>query len=159
MMTRWPRGYRSFLARARTSGPDALVALVITGSLPTGTRFVPFGDTNWSAQRSVQDDIPGYAMIDRSAGLDLSDLTAQDAGGIIDVWLGFGEVRLDLPTLLPVQVETNGLIGNIDYPSGTRNDQGFFIHDVQGFNAATDTPVTTVRVWSLIGSVDVSINN
>lgn len=149
--------------RGRSSGAlgffsaVGIVALVFTAILPTGTRFVPFGAATWNAEQSLSDGGGGFAMIAGSASIDLSELSRADAGGTVDVWVGFGTADVVLPAELPVRVETNSLIGNAEFPQDTspRKISGMFIHDDRAFGA-DGALVTTVRLWNLIGNIDIT---
>jgi len=149
--------------RGRTSGAlgffsaVGIAAIVFTAIVPTGSRFVPFGTADWSAEESLAGGDSGTAMIAGKTTVDLSELSRVDAGGTVDVWLGFGSVDLVLPDDLPMRVETNALIGNADFPRDTspRKVSGMFLHNDRTLGSGS-APVTTVRVWNLIGNIDVT---
>lgn len=144
----------------------AALTLLIIGVFPAGTQFTPFGSPSWSVSSESADATPGYALIAGQATIDLSDL--DDAAGsdsrTIDVWLGFGQTELILPADREIRVESNAIIGGVDYAadSNDRSDDrgGFLFHDEHTFNddsndSRTGDRPSQIRVWSLVGHVNV----
>lgn len=155
----------------------AAVALLVVGVIPAGTQFSAFGGSGWRAEAtgsstSFGGEVPGYAMIAGRADLDLRALrdtrNADDVPGrVIDVWVGLGVTELELPIDTAVRMETNTLIGAVKYGTAGSNfgsdadsvDRGgVFLHDSRTFStedAENDVPIPVIRVWSLIGQVNV----
>ncbi|MFC5929369.1 PspC domain-containing protein [Cryobacterium melibiosiphilum] len=158
----------------------AAVALLVVGVIPAGTQFSAFGGSGWRAEATGSstdfgnETVPGYAMIAGEATVDLRALAdtrnADDvAGRVIDVWVGLGVTQLELPSNTAIRVETNTFIGAVDYAAGanfgsgsadadTVDRGGVFLHDSRTFSADDaeyDVPIPVIRVWSLIGQVDV----
>ncbi|MFT2817265.1 PspC domain-containing protein [Leifsonia sp. A12D58] len=141
----------------------AALALVVLGVFPQGTQFSPFGSPNWTVSSNSADAVPGYAIIAGAPTVDLSRLddARLNDGRTIDVWLGFGETELILPTDRTVTVQSNLLAGAIDDESdqGTTrasNERGgVFFHDSRTFNSGEAGAVTEIRVWSFAGQVSI----
>lgn len=155
--------------RGRTSGAMggfaflAAASLLLLGVLPQSTQFALVGAPTWSVSASAADAVPGYATL---AGAPTVNLTAldnarSDDGRTIDVWLGFGETELVLPDNRPVTVEVNTLIGGLDYEATSGSNRsstergGIFLHDSRTFNGPDSQAVPHIRVWTLIGQVNV----
>jgi phage shock protein PspC (stress-responsive transcriptional regulator) len=141
----------------------AVLTLLFVGVFPQGTQFSPFGDNHWMVSSAAADGAPGYAMIAGNPTVDLSDLSSSARGGgrTIDVWLGFGATDVILPAHGSVRVETNSIVGGVDYGDNNSSDHGgVFFHDSRslngaGSNSTSDRPVAQIRIWSLVGQVDV----
>ncbi|WP_022884526.1 PspC domain-containing protein [Glaciibacter superstes] len=141
----------------------AAAALLIIGVFPAGTQFTPFGSPNWSVSSSAADAVPGYAMIAGRATVDLRALddAASSDSRTIDVWLGAGETELILPADREIRVESNAIIGGVDYENdGTANHGNFLMHDErtindEGYDGKTGDRPSQIRVWSLVGHVTV----
>ncbi|TFC97971.1 hypothetical protein E3O65_09640 [Cryobacterium breve] len=136
----------------------AAVALVFLGLFPTGTAFFPVGVPVWKVSTDADSSPPGYAVL---AGRATFDLTALNSVGpaerTIDVWMGVGVTELILPSDRSVQVETNALIGGIDYvgDAAAAERGGLFFHDSHTFTDDDTRTVTRIRVWTALGQVTV----
>jgi phage shock protein PspC (stress-responsive transcriptional regulator) len=138
----------------------AVVALLVFGVFPTGTQFVPFGAPNWTVGSAAADEAPGYAVIAGQPTIDLTSLGEGDGFRTIDVWLGFGQTELILPTDRSVRVETNAVIGGVDYGDGSTADRGgMFFHGSRIIDSPSSNPAVQIRVWSLVGQVEIVPSN
>jgi phage shock protein PspC (stress-responsive transcriptional regulator) len=139
----------------------AAVGLLVLGVFPAGTQFVPFGAPNWTVVTRAADHVPGYAVIAGNPTVDLSELdTAGGQSRTIDVWLGFGQTELILPADRPVRIETNTIIGGVDYGSTSAADHGgVFFHDSHTVNGAGKYPAVQIRIWSLVGQLEIVTGN
>jgi phage shock protein PspC (stress-responsive transcriptional regulator) len=136
----------------------AVLTLLFVGVFPQGTQFSPFGDNRWTVSSSSNDTTPSFAMIAGNPTVDLNDLPAAGRSGArtIDVWLGFGETEVILPADRAVTVETNSIIGGVDYADNASSDRGgILFHDRRSLNGNPDRPAAAIRIWSLVGQVDV----
>ncbi|MGO4689869.1 PspC domain-containing protein [Glaciibacter sp. 2TAF33] len=136
----------------------AVLTLLFVGVFPQGTQFSPFGDNHWVVSSSSSDATPSFAMIAGNPTVDLSDLSTAGRSDTrtIDVWLGFGATDVILPADRSVRVETNSIVGGVDYGDDHSNDQGgVLFHDARSLNGNPDRPVASIRIWSLVGQVDV----
>jgi phage shock protein PspC (stress-responsive transcriptional regulator) len=140
----------------------AALGLVFIGVFPQGTQFMPFGDAHWDVGRSSSGSNSGYAMVAGRTTVDLSTLDAAGARGgarTIDVWLGAGSTELVLPEDRPVRIESNALIGGVDYGGDDSADRGgILLHESQVFNSGSGNSARTIpliRVWSFVGQVDI----
>jgi hypothetical protein len=136
----------------------AVVTLVFVGVFPQGTQFSPFGDNRWVVTSASPDTTPSFGMIAGNPTVDLSDLSTAGRGNprTIDVWLGFGATDVILPADRSVRVETNSIIGGVDYGDNRSNDRGgILFHDSRSLNGNPDRPAASIRIWSLVGQVDV----
>ena len=155
----------------------AAIALLVVGVIPAGTQFSAFGGSGWRAEATSSSNTlgpgssPGFAMIAGEANVDvraLSDTRNADHvdGRVIDIWVGLGVTQLELPSNTAVRVETNTFIGAVDYDAGgnfgsSADDAdrgGVFLHDSRIFSADDaeyDVPIPVIRVWSLIGQVNI----
>ena len=149
-------------------------ALVIVGVIPQGTAFSAFGGSGWRAEPTSSvstlgpEASPGFAMIAGQADIDLTALAdtrnADEVDGrIIDVWVGLGVTEIQLPRDTAVRVETNTLIGAVAYnatgsDNGSPDRGGVLLRDTRTIGAESaenDVPIPVIRVWSLIGQVNV----
>jgi phage shock protein PspC (stress-responsive transcriptional regulator) len=140
----------------------AAVALLVLGVFPAGTQFVPFGAPSWTVDSAADDNTPGYAVIAGQPTIDLTSLGDGSGSSLrtIDVWLGFGQTELILPTDRTVQVETNAVIGGVDYGDNSTADRGgMFFHGSRIIDGSSTHPNARVRVWSLVGQVEIVSNN
>jgi len=141
-------------------GIVTVIALLSTGVFPRGTQLVPFGGPTWSVASEDESREQGYAIIAGGPTLDLTDLDGAPAGdedGVIDVWMGAGNLTVVLPDDLPAVVEVNAFVGGIGYEqSGREIDRGgMFYQDEARFGRTASPDLTTVRVWTFTGHVDV----
>jgi phage shock protein PspC (stress-responsive transcriptional regulator) len=149
-------GFFSFLA---------VIALVLVGVLPSGTRIIPFGDTVWDVT-AQQDAESHYTMIAGSPTLDLRPLShaPDDAadGRQVDLWLGAGTTTVIVPDDVPAEVTVDGLVTGVD-----SRDQGLdraantLMDSSSGRTTAARTAsadeITTVRIHILFGTADVDL--
>jgi predicted membrane protein len=136
----------------------AVLTLLFVGVFPQGTQFSPFGDNRWEVTSSTADTTPSFAMIAGNPTVDLSDLSTAGRAGerTTDVWLGFGATDVILPADRSVRVETNSIIGGVNYGDDRSSDRGgILFHDSRSLNGNPDRPVAAIRIWSLVGQVDV----
>ncbi|MBC7725568.1 MAG: hypothetical protein H7146_12635 [Burkholderiaceae bacterium] len=62
---------------------------------------------------------------------------------------------LTLPDDRSIVVESNALIGGIEFADAAGGRGGFIFHDAHRANPGDSTGTTRIRVWTLIGSVSV----
>ncbi|GAB3618598.1 hypothetical protein GCM10027416_31550 [Okibacterium endophyticum] len=139
----------------------AVIGMLFTGVFPRSTQVMPFGKANWSTSEIAPSDERGYAMFAGDATLDLADLDearAAETGGVVDVWLAFGNLELIVPDEAKTLVEVNAFIGGMDRPGeGDENHRGgMFYGDDAEYGDRGASEVTTVRVWTFIGNVDIT---
>ncbi|OII22254.1 PspC domain-containing protein [Curtobacterium sp. MCBA15_013] len=153
--------------RGRESGGLGLfstigvVALVVTGVLPTGTQVTVVGGTTWR----VDDVRPGternYAMVVGGPTLDLRGLDETDGGGTVNLWLGAGGAEVQLPTDAPVRVRVSGVGYGVELrPDDDADDSlggalGTTTVENRAARSADAAETTTVHVWVIGGGVDV----
>ncbi len=137
------------------------VALVAVGVFPQGTQFSPFGSPAWAVSSSQGESTPGYALIGGRATIDLTELDRASSADtrVVDVWVGFGETELILPENQTVSIESNSLIGSVDYGDDSRRRGGMFFHDSRVVNGSSDRTVPEIRVWTLVGHVSILDNS
>ena len=153
--------------RGRESGGLGLfatigvVALVVTGVLPSGTQLSVIGGTTWRVDDVGQGAERNYAMVVGGPTLDLRALEESDGGGRVNLWLGAGGATVLLPTDAPVRVQVSGIGYGVDTEPDRSGDDS--VGGVLGTTtvenraardaAASDT--TTVHVWVVGGGVEV----
>lgn len=137
----------------------AVVGLVVTGVLPSGTQISVIGGTTWRV-----DDVPrgaerNYAMVVGGPTLDLRRLEAADGGGSVGLWLGAGGATVLLPTDAPVRVQVSGVGYGVDTGRGDDDGSGGVLGTTVLENRAARTApareVTEVHVWVVGGAADV----
>ena len=153
--------------RGRESGGLGLfstigvVALVVTGVLPSGTQLTVIGGTTWRVDDVGRGAERNYAMVVGGPTLDLRALEESDGGGRVNLWLGAGGATVLLPTDAPVRVQVSGIGYGVETEpdrSGEDSLGGVLgtttVENRAARTAATDD-TTTVHVWVLGGGVDV----
>ncbi|WP_166645547.1 PspC domain-containing protein [Curtobacterium flaccumfaciens] len=153
--------------RGRESGGLGLfstigvVALVVTGVLPSGTQLTVIGGTTWRVDEIGQGAERNYAMVVGGPTLDLRALDESDGGGRVNLWLGAGGATVLLPTDAPVRVQVSGIGYGVETePDRSGEDSlggvlGTTTVENRAARTAAADDTTTVHVWVLGGGVDV----
>ncbi|WGD38147.1 PspC domain-containing protein [Lysinibacter sp. HNR] len=148
------------------------VATLVAAFLPPGhTQYSLVGSPSWSVSSTTPSEPQGFAMIAGSPRVDLRDLrnNSSEKGGVVDIWLPFGDTTLIVPSHSSFVIESNFAIGEVsivDARGKIEETEGILVNnrislkDGQVVPQKTSMPknTTTVRVWTLFGSSSISLD-